>query len=133
METQFSQGGGDLDHVFESAASYFAMLAEPMRLKILHAICGHERTVTEIVSATGATQTTVSRHLNAMHRAGALARRRDRNFTWYSVADATLTELCRTVCVHVASRDLFAASTVPPLSSVDRTHPKVRSQTRKPQ
>jgi len=109
METSAVSVTSDLDSVFESASGYFALLAEPMRLKILHAICDRERTVGEIVAATGATQTTVSRHLGAMHRAGALARRRDRNFTWYSVADTTLTELCRTVCVHVASRELFAS------------------------
>ena len=109
METSVVSATSDLDSVFESASCYFALLAEPMRLKILHAICDRERTVGDIVAATGATQTTVSRHLGAMHRAGALSRRRDRNFTWYGVADATLTELCRTVCVHVAARELFAS------------------------
>ena len=107
METRSAVSPGDLDEVFEAASTYFAMLAEPMRLRILHAICDRERTVNDIVAATGATQTTISRHLNAMRRAGALTRRRDRNFTWYGIADSTLTELCRTVCVHVASRDLF--------------------------
>jgi DNA-binding transcriptional ArsR family regulator len=108
MGTQSAAFAGDLDAVFEAASNYFAMLAEPMRLRILHAICDRERTVNDIVAETGATQTTISRHLNAMYRAGALTRRRDRNFTWYGVADSTLTELCRTVCVHVASRDLFS-------------------------
>ena len=107
METESAVSAGDLEDVFEAASTYFAMLAEPMRLRILHAICDRERTVNDIVASTGATQTTISRHLNAMHRAGALTRRRDRNFTWYGVADSTLTELCRTVCVHVASQDLF--------------------------
>jgi DNA-binding transcriptional ArsR family regulator len=132
METQASQAVGDLDLVFESASSYFALLAEPMRLKILHALCDRERTVGDIVSATGATQTTVSRHLNAMHRAGALARRRDGNFTWYGVADATLTELCRTVCVHVASRDLFGGPANLPVSAVDSALVGARAPTRKP-
>lgn len=107
METMSAVSAGDLDDMFEAASNYFAMLAEPMRLRILHAICERERTVSDIVAATGATQTTISRHLNAMHRAGALTRRRERNFTWYGVADSTLTELCRTVCVHLASRDFF--------------------------
>lgn len=133
METSAVSFSADLDSVFASASGYFALLAEPMRLKILHAICDRERTVGEIVAATGATQTTVSRHLGALRRAGALHRRRDRNFTWYSVADATLTELCRTVCVHVAARELFAppVDRLAPVASVARTvnpsskrHPK---------
>lgn len=118
METSSTQQ--DLSRLFESASGYFALLSEPMRLRILHAICDHERTVNDIVAATGATQSSVSRHLNAMHRAGALTRRRDRNFTWYGVADSTLTELCRTVCVHLAGREpldsgreAFARSSAP--------------------
>lgn len=94
-----------LDQVFDAAAGYFSLLSEPTRLRILHAVCDGERTVSEIVAATGGTQTNVSRHLNAMYRAGALTRRRERNFTWYSVADPTLTEICRTVCIHLVARD----------------------------
>lgn len=123
----------DLDSVFESASRYFALLAEPMRLKILHAICDRERTVGDIVAATGATQTTVSRHLGAMHRAGALSRRRDRNFTWYGVADATLTELCRTVCVHVAARELFASPAERPEAAAAVAVASTRSSGRTPQ
>lgn len=94
-----------MDEVFDAAAGYFSLLAEPTRLRILHAVCDGERTVGEIVAATGSTQTNVSRHLNAMFRAGALKRRRERNFTWYSVADLTLTEICRSVCIHLVARD----------------------------
>jgi DNA-binding transcriptional ArsR family regulator len=110
----------DLDHVFDAAAGYFALLSEPMRLRILHAVCEGERTVGDIVRATGSSQTNVSRHLNVMFRAGALKRRRDRNFTWYSVADPTLTELCRTVCVHLVARDqLESTSHAFALAAVD--------------
>jgi len=94
-----------LDQVLESVSGYFALLAEPTRLRILHAICDSEKTVTEIVRDTGASQTNVSRHLNAMYRAGVLLRRRAANFTLYSVADRTVTEICRMVCIHIASRD----------------------------
>lgn len=104
MEALVDSAAPDLDRLFQSASGYFALLAEPLRLRILHAICDRELTVNEIVATTGASQTAVSRQLNAMHRAGALTRRRERNFTWYGVADSTLTELCRTVCVHLASR-----------------------------
>lgn len=94
-----------LEQVLESVSGYFALLSEPTRLKILHAICDGERTVSEIVRETGASQTNVSRHLNAMFKAGVLLRRREANFTWYSVADRTVTEICRMVCIHIASRE----------------------------
>ncbi len=93
----------ELDAVFDSVAAYFAVLSEPTRLKIMHAVCDDERSVTQIVAATGATQTNVSRHLNLMYRSGVLARRRDGNQILYRVADATMVELCRTVCNRIAT------------------------------
>ena len=101
----------DLDQVFDAAAGYFSLLSEPMRLRILHAVCESERSVSDIVQATGGSQTNVSRHLNAMLRAGALTRRREGNFSFYGVADPTLTELCRTVCIHLVARDQLESAT----------------------
>lgn len=92
----------ELGRVFESAAGYLALLAEPTRLRILHAICSEEHSVGEIVSLTGISQTNVSRHLAMMYRARVLHRRRSGNAVYYSVADATLIEICRSVCAHVA-------------------------------
>lgn len=93
-----------LGYVFEAVSGYFALLSEPMRVRILHSLCRDERTVSEIVAQTGGTQTNVSRHLNTMYRAGALNRRKQGNFTYYSVRDSVLTEICRTVCTHIAGR-----------------------------
>ena len=92
----------ELDPVFDAVAAYFSVLSEPMRLKIMHAVCNGERTVSEIVAETGATQTNVSRHLGLMHRHGVLARRREGIQVIYSVADPTMVELCRTVCNRIA-------------------------------
>lgn len=94
----------ELGRVFETVSRYFALLSEPMRIRILHAICDGERSVSEIVDETGATQTNISRHLNSMYRAGVLTRRKEGNFTYYGVSDTALTEICRTVCVHIAAR-----------------------------
>ena len=94
----------ELGRVFETVSRYFALLSEPMRISILHAICDGERSVSEIVDETGATQTNISRHLNSMYRAGVLTRRKEGNFTYYGVSDTALTEICRTVCVHIAAR-----------------------------
>ena len=56
------------------------------------------------MEAVGSTQTNVSRHLAIMYRAGALRRRREGAFTYYAVADESLTDICRTVCVQIAAR-----------------------------
>ena len=94
----------DLGRVFDAVADYFTLLSEPMRLRILHCICQQEKTVSQIVAETGATQTNVSRHLNSMHRAGALTRRKQGNHIYYGVGDETLVAICRGVCIHIASR-----------------------------
>jgi len=96
--------GDDLDRVFAVVARYFGVLSEPTRLKILHTICQDERSVSAIVEETGATQTNVSRHLGLMLHAGVVSRRREGSTVYYRVADPEFVEICRSVCVQIASR-----------------------------
>ena len=96
--------GDELDEVFAVVARYFGLLSEPTRLKILHTICQDERSVSAIVTATGATQTNVSRHLAMLHQAGVVSRRREKNAVYYRVTDPEFVEVCRTVCVQIAGR-----------------------------
>ena len=103
-EVAQAAAGDELDHVFAVVARYFGLLSEPTRLKILHTICQEERSVTAIVAATGATQTNVSRHLSLLLHAGAVSRRRDGNVVYYRVAGPDFVEICRSVCVQIASR-----------------------------
>ena len=44
-------------------ALHFRLLGEPMRLKILEAVCDRPRAVNDIVAAVGAAQANVSKHL----------------------------------------------------------------------
>ena len=93
----------ELDTVFEAVATYFSVLSEPTRLKIMHAVCDTEKTVSQIVGATGGTQTNISRHLGLMYRQDVLAKRRDGNQIYYRVTDETMMELCRSVCNRIAT------------------------------
>lgn len=94
----------ELEKVFESAAQYFSLLSEPSRLKIMHCLCDGERSVNEVVEASGLNQANVSRHLSLLYRAGVLGRRRDGAQVFYRLTDPDFTDLCRTVCVRIASR-----------------------------
>jgi DNA-binding transcriptional ArsR family regulator len=93
----------DLDPLFRTLAGYFGVLGEPVRLKIMHALCLGEKTVGEVVQATGASQTNVSRHLGLMHRHHMLNRRKTGTQVFYSVADPSLVELCRELCGRFAT------------------------------
>ena len=92
----------ELDEVFGAVAKYFGLLSEPTRLKILHTICNDERSVSEIVATTGATQTNVSRHLSLLRDANVVSRRKVGNAVFYRVTDRVFADVCRTVCVHIA-------------------------------
>jgi DNA-binding transcriptional ArsR family regulator len=93
----------EVDEIFEEVADYFSVMSEPARLKIIHAICQSERTVSEIVEVTGSTQSNISRHLGLMYRHGLLAKRREGNQIFYRMADETMIELCRTACNRIAA------------------------------
>ena len=95
---------GGLDPVLAVVARDFAVWAEPTRLKILHAICEDEQSVSAIVAATGATQTNVSRHLSLMFNAGIVERRREGQAVFYRMADPEFVEICRRMCERIASR-----------------------------
>lgn len=90
--------------IFEAAARYFSVLAEPARLKILHAICSGEKSVNAIIAATGMAQANASRHLGLMYQAGMLSRRREGAQVFYRVADSMFIELCRTVSMQIQLR-----------------------------
>ena len=94
----------ELEPVFALVARYFGLLSDSTRLKILHSICRSEQTVGAIVVATGASQTTVSRHLAMLFHAGVVGRRREGSLVHYRVVDPVFVDICRTVCVQIAGR-----------------------------
>jgi DNA-binding transcriptional ArsR family regulator len=94
----------NLEGVFEAVAAYFSVMSEPMRLKILHAICQEEKSVNEIVEQLGATQTNVSRHLGVMYRARVVAKRKEGNQVFYRISDPEMIQICRTVCAQIAGQ-----------------------------
>jgi DNA-binding transcriptional ArsR family regulator len=94
----------DLDRLYSMVAGYFSLFSEPMRLRIMHALCDAEKSVNTVVAETGGTQTNVSRHLALMHREGVLARRKQGTEVYYRVADEDAVALCRSICTRLASR-----------------------------
>jgi DNA-binding transcriptional ArsR family regulator len=102
MAATASAVDSELERLFETVSGYFAVLAEPTRLKILSALCDGERSVGEIVQRVASTQINVSRHLNLMYLGGVLTRRREESMTLYAVADANVVALCRSACTHSA-------------------------------
>lgn len=81
----------------ETVAALFKVLGEPMRLRILQAVCKAPRSVNEIVEASGSTQANVSKHLALLTTAGILKREKEGQRVYYSVKEQLAIELCKTV------------------------------------
>ena len=86
------------DEALALIARRFALLAEPMRLRLLHTLFAGEKNVNALVEASGGTQANVSRHLQALAEAGILARRKEGLQVFYTIADPSIFQLCELVC-----------------------------------
>ena len=85
----------------EQVALRFRLLGEPMRLRILQAVCHKPRTVNEVVKAVGATQANVSKHLALLAGADILARRKEGQSVYYGMKDQLAMKLCALVHQHL--------------------------------
>jgi DNA-binding transcriptional ArsR family regulator len=82
------------DAELEKVAGQFRLLGEPMRLKILQALCAKPLAVGEIVAATGATQSNVSKHLSLLSSAGIITRQKNGQFVYYGLSNPLTLKLC---------------------------------------
>jgi ArsR family transcriptional regulator len=85
------------DAELSKVAGQFRVLGEPMRLKILQALCQKPLTVGEIVEATGATQSNVSKHLALLASASLITRSKDGQFVYYGISNPLTLKLCELV------------------------------------
>ena len=92
------------DSALELIAARFRILGEPSRLKLLMALQDGERSVSELIETTGATQTNVSRQLGILTTAGLLARRKNGLNVIYRIVDPGIFDLCGHVCKSLQKR-----------------------------
>jgi len=89
------------DEELNKVALHFRVLGEPMRLKILQAVCREPRTVNDIVAAVGATQANVSKHLALLAGAGVLTREKSGQCVYYGMKDQLAVKMCELVHEHM--------------------------------
>jgi DNA-binding transcriptional ArsR family regulator len=112
-----SPGAADPGRVFELAAELFAVLATPMRLRVLSALCVHEKSVNELLAEINTTQPNLSQHLAVLYRSGVLAKRRVGTQIIYRVQSDKAVALCRSVCTQIAI-ELDEPDAMPPGQSL---------------
>jgi DNA-binding transcriptional ArsR family regulator len=86
---------------FEIAAELFGVLATPARLRIIGALCDGEKNVSRLLDQIGLSQPNMSRHLNALYRAGVVGKRRSGAQVYYRIADESVVRVCKAVCSQV--------------------------------
>lgn len=89
--------------LLDLVAERFRALAEPARLDILLAMRGGERTVGELVAATGLGTANVSKHLQLLHAAGFATRRKDGVHVRYALAGDDVFRFCDIMCGRIAA------------------------------
>lgn len=94
----------EVDLILQQISERFKLLADPNRLKVLHALKDGEKNVTEIMQATGLKQANVSKILNMLAWAAVVGRRKEKNNVYYSILDVSIFELCALVCRNLEGR-----------------------------
>lgn len=82
----------------EMVAGRFRLLSEPVRLRILQELQADEQSVGALVELLDLQQANVSKHLQLLHQAGVVTRRREGLQVFYRIADPSIFDLCNLVC-----------------------------------
>jgi len=80
--------------LFTLQAQLCHVLADPSRLELIHLIGTGERTVGELIAATGLRQANVSQHLSLLRQRGIVATRREGTTVSYRLAYPEILEAC---------------------------------------
>lgn len=92
------------DKMLALIARRFKMLGEPYRLRLLQVLEEGEKTVGDLVVALDGNQPNISKHLQMLHDAGLVSRRREGTSIYYAIADPMVTKLCELVCRSASER-----------------------------
>ncbi|MEO7839251.1 MAG: metalloregulator ArsR/SmtB family transcription factor [Anaerolineales bacterium] len=77
----------------EIQAKLFRGFSDPSRLSILETLCDGAVTVTEIVEATGLSQSNVSNHLGCLRDCGLVVAEQQGRFVYYELSDKRVGQL----------------------------------------
>ncbi len=93
----------------EKLAKIFKMLGDPNRLNIVLSIGGDTHSVTEIINATGLSQTLVSFHLKALRKASIVRTERNGPFIYYSLTESSLLDILDDLARTASSLELIGS------------------------
>lgn len=83
--------------IYNLQAEISKMLANPIRLAILHSLRDGEKGVNELTEILGISQSNLSQHLAIMRQGGILKTRKQGTSIFYSVTNPKINQACDTV------------------------------------
>jgi DNA-binding transcriptional ArsR family regulator len=86
------------DKMLDLIAQRFRTLGEPCRLRLLQTLETGEKTVGDLVQALDGNQPNISKHLQILHEAGLVSRRREATSIIYSISDPMVFRICDLAC-----------------------------------
>ena len=89
--------------VLDLVADRFRVLGEPARLTLLQALRHAPRTVGELAEATALSPANVSKHLQILHTARFVERRKEGLHVYYGLAGTDIFRLCDIMCDQLAA------------------------------
>jgi DNA-binding transcriptional ArsR family regulator len=92
------------EQALQEIASYFQVLSEPTRLKILNLLRDRECSVGELAQSSGYSVANVSRHLAQLAQHSIVARESRGTSVYYRISDESIYGLCDLVCGNIARR-----------------------------
>jgi len=87
--------------MLELVAQRFHALGDPVRLQLMNTLREGERTVNSLVETTNVSTANVSKHLQILHSAGFVTRRKEGVRVFYSLAGKDVLQLCDIMCGRV--------------------------------
>ncbi len=90
--------GPEKEQLLDEIAGWLKAMADPTRLRILHALSGGERCVGDLLGDVRSSQANVSKHLALLKASGLVDCRREGVNVYYRIADPTVFTICEAVC-----------------------------------
>ncbi len=90
----------------ENAAAFLSGLANPHRLMILCELAAGERSVGQLIAATGIAPTSMSQHLNKLKDEAIVAARRDHRTLHYTIVHPAVAEMMTTLRRHFCRKEV---------------------------
>jgi DNA-binding transcriptional ArsR family regulator len=82
----------------ELIAQRLRVIGDPLRIRLLDQLRQEESSGAALTEAVGAGQQNVSKHLQVLHQAGIVARRKQGTSVLYRIVDDSVFALCELVC-----------------------------------